>query len=487
MWNPQFSLENPFIGKYSSHVNNVVSCKILNTSPFCLSIDTNNVLRVWDIRTFVTSQVFTIEKDLFSPYIHLLRDDNFLLCSHKLYSVVNEDAEVKRAFLRTVSPIWVEFNEYHKMFVVVTKLDVRLYDCSNGRLEEVFVDLLGAVQKQEMIRTFAVGFKERMFYLGDSAGNVMMYNTKNAEKMKKVTDKEKDDEVVERFSRIMHVNVEASMFKDVSSLIYLEDEKILIVGTVNSLIKLYDEIDSEESELSRVFIGGHKDSEITHFSYCKEYTQLASGSDNGITMVWNLGSGRIDNVYYAVKGRVIYISFCFPLPFLLVVQSSGIVSLWGLKQSGTEMSGKCLLRLMNLVHLDLHFKHQKPISECLENFASSILVYSNSEIYSKKSTDGYFYGEEKMVLACEDGLKEMNPAFDLVKISNDYTSIELSKLTSLSKPKERLRNDQEKKEEISPSREEYYYLLLGTVEGNLYILDIYPFLKAQNLDKCIIR
>ena len=92
-----------------------------------------------------------------------------------------------------------------------------------------------------------------------------------------------------------------------------------------------------------------------------------------------------------------------------------------------------------------------------------------------------------MVLACEDGLKEMNPAFDLVKISNDYTSIELSKLTSLSKPKERLRNDQEKKEEISPSREEYYYLLLGTVEGNLYILDIYPFLKAQNLDKCIIR
>jgi len=477
VWNPQFSLENPFIGKYTSHVNNVIDCKVLNTSPFCLSIDTNNVIRVWDIRTLVTSQVFTIEKELFSPYIYLLQDDNFLLCSKSLFTIFNEDAEVKRAFLKTVVPLWVEFNEYHKMFVVVTKYDVRLYNCATGRLEEVFVDLLESGRKQDMIRTFAVGYRERMFYLGDSAGNVFMLNTKNAERMKTVTDREKDNEVVDRFMRIMQVkDSQQSLFKDVSSLLYLEDDKILVVGTINSYIKLYDEIESEESELSRVFIGGHLDTAISVLAYCRETDQLASGSENGIVTVWNLGSGRIDNFFYDGSGKAVHICFMFPYPYLVVVQQSGVVNVWGLKQSGTELTGKCLLKLLNIFE-----QTEAPIlTGRLEKIDSAVAIHCNRKLFAKtQSIISSDLSEKSSLSLSQQIVRSLRPECELGKIYNDFTNRQIEALMGPVQTTGTTHTGETEKEHL--------YVLLGTESGSMHVVDLFPFIEAQKMHLCKLK
>ena len=456
-------------------MNNVLDCKVLNTSPFCLSIDTNSVIRVWDIRTFVTSQVFTIDRELFSPYIYLLTDDNFLLCSKSLFTIVNEDAEVKRAFLKTVVPLWVEFNEYHKVFVVVTKYDVRLYSCATGRLEEVFVDLLESGRKQDMVRTFAVGYRERMFYLGDSAGNVFMFNTKNAERLKAVTDREKDNEVIERFMRIMQVrDAQHSLFKDVSALLYLEDDKVLVVGTVNSYIKLYDEIDSEESELSRVFIGGHLDTPISVLAYCRETDQLASGSDNGVVTVWNLGSGRIDNFFFDGAGKVVQVHFLFPHPYLVVVQQSGVVNVWGLKQSGAELTGKCLLKLLNLVALS---ENPAPAGR-LEKLDSGAVLHTKKQLFPKNRTLSADLSEKASLALSLQAVQSLRPESDLGKIYNDFTNKQADALTGAQAAGPARGPDSEK---------ERVYVLLGSEAGSVHIVDLFPFLEALKLHLAKIK
>ena len=72
-----------------------------------------------------------------------------------------------------------------------------------------------------------------MIYLGDSAGDVKMFNIKNGELIKQVTDGSKDQEILDRFESIMHLKSEHSSFRDATCVHFIEDEKVLVVGTVD--------------------------------------------------------------------------------------------------------------------------------------------------------------------------------------------------------------------------------------------------------------
>jgi hypothetical protein len=111
------------------------------------------------------------------------------------------------------------------------------------------------------------GARQRKFYVGDSAGLVRLYNQKNAEFLKEVNDIQEEIEMVEKLEKLTFSKRDKKEEHDVTCLLYLQDEKLLIFGTLDSVIKIYDEIDSEESQLLRVIIGGHKESEICALAY----------------------------------------------------------------------------------------------------------------------------------------------------------------------------------------------------------------------------
>lgn len=443
----------------------IEQCKILNSSPFCISIDSRSVLRVWDIRTFTTSQVVTLDSfEVPHPLLSILPDDNFLIYSRKLFKVINLNSLSRKNLLETAAPVHIAFNEYHKKFIVATRLDVRLYCSETGRLEEIFVDL---IDQGSSIRCFEEGARKRMFYVGDSKGDVRMFNTKNGEKLKTVTNHEEDNEVISRFMRIMHVKEEPSAFKDVTALIYLPDEKILAVGTITSQIKIYNEVDSEESEFSRIFLGGHNESEITKFAYCKETEQLASGSDNGIVCVWNMGSGKLDNIFFEFSSRVVFIAFLHPFPYLLIVQKAGIVSIWVLKQGGVDQSGKCILTLLNF---DLEGGNLEKI-ECGMMIKSRQLLYLKS-YYMEVSAPS----TEHEIEDCKTILKKIRLDSDQINIENQFSFEQLDKMTDNNGLEVGLKGS---KSELKKQNDEYYYVFLGTGQGNIAILELIGFLETR--------
>jgi hypothetical protein len=55
---------------------------------------------------------------------------------------------------------------------------------------------------------------------------------------------------------------------EVTQLIYITEEKLLISAYSDSTIRIYDESEGEESTLIKVFCGGHNDLEIYAVEYC---------------------------------------------------------------------------------------------------------------------------------------------------------------------------------------------------------------------------
>ena len=84
---------------------------------------------------------------------------------------------------------------------------------------------------------------------------------------------------------------------EVSKILYLQDEKILVVAS-NSIIYLYDEIDSENSILLKFFIGAHEEAEITALAYCTGLNLLATGSFNGIVNLWDLQLSKLVHTFF---------------------------------------------------------------------------------------------------------------------------------------------------------------------------------------------
>ena len=53
----------------------------------------------------------------------------------------NASKKETRGPMEDIYPISVDFNLYYNCFVVLTKMDLRLYDAMNGKLKKVFNDL----------------------------------------------------------------------------------------------------------------------------------------------------------------------------------------------------------------------------------------------------------------------------------------------------------------------------------------------------------
>jgi WD40 repeat protein len=84
---------------------------------------------------------------------------------------------------------------------------------------------------------------------------------------------------------------------EVSKILYLEEEKLLISGSCDSVIRVYEADQEQENQLLRELKDGHKDSEVTALEYSSEYMRLVSGSSNGIVSVWDFENNKAEAIF----------------------------------------------------------------------------------------------------------------------------------------------------------------------------------------------
>lgn len=152
--------------------------------------------------------------------------------------------------------------------------------------------------------------------MSDTAGLIRQYNMKTGEFLKKVT---KVNEIEESEFANKLANIKKRDNLDISAIIFLHEEKLLVSASQDSTIRIYDETDPEESVLLKVFCGGHQNSEILSMAYSIHFTMLATGSANGLISLWDFETSKLCGVLSGVQGEVLALDFSDPYPVLASV------------------------------------------------------------------------------------------------------------------------------------------------------------------------
>ena len=124
---------------------------------------------------------------------------------------------------------------------------------------------------------------------------------------------------------------------------------MLITGSVDSIIKIYDENEPEESVLLKVIIGGHEDGEITAMAYSPLLALLASGSSNSIISIWDIELAKLDEVCYGHTSEITAMEFLDPYPVLVSASNDGSVILWGVRPCVVKYRYKPIVRIFNMI------------------------------------------------------------------------------------------------------------------------------------------
>ena len=350
------SLDDAFKGKLEGHYAPVISCKFLSNSYMAVSVDEEANVRIWDTKVKSCLQLIVTPKKNFkvTNLLSLTKYNKFMVYGNKIiYYDANykeEENEQKNNSNDDNFPIKVEFNRYYQQFFVTTFRDIRVYT-KDGNLYKTYKKLISNehFDSDTVIKDFIFENNYRKFYLGFSNGAIMQFNAGNGSLIKAINEHEieKDGTQIYNYSHT----------KDISSLYYFYDdskENLLLISTgFDSLINIYDEENSEETQHLRTIRGGHtlsgKVNEITVLAFSKTMNLFATGSTDHLIVVWDFEMSKLDDVFClrvrGEKGSVKSLKFLDPYPVLASTYTDGTIYFWGIRQCKDR--GMCILRARN--------------------------------------------------------------------------------------------------------------------------------------------
>lgn len=355
VWSPEVTLSKCYTGKLEGHNCPVVACKFFKGRPICISVDEKGNVRVWDIRQFSCLQIITHDRGKIevSKLITMTKHDKFIVAGRRLiwYELL-KDSMVKTNY-KDVNPILAEFNSYYLQFVILTKYDLRVYDCITGKLRKIYTDVQDLRTESEL-SAMVLDNRNRICIIGDNSGSIRAYNFANGALMKTMNGESRENKL--NLDEDSQQNLESPSKKEkknddwnseISALYFCVDDKILIASSWDSSIMLYDMKDIEDVSLLRSMKGGHQGSDITCITYSAYLSLIASGSSNGIVAVWDFEIGKLEGAVFGHKREITTIAFLEPYAAMITCSSDGMICIWNVKSYSGRPRFKCLARLKN--------------------------------------------------------------------------------------------------------------------------------------------
>jgi WD40 repeat protein len=379
VWSPEVSISKCYAGKLDGHNCPVISCKFFKGRPVCVSVDEKGNVRLWDVRQFLCLQIISNDKGKIelSKLITVTKHDKFIVAGRRLiwYELLKESA--MKTINQDVTPVFADFNAYYLQFIVVTKYDIRIYDSITGRLRKIFTEVLDPKTESEL-SAFTLDHRHRIILLGDNSGGIRAYNFSNGALMKTIEgdkDISKTEHPTQKLSKVQSISKIARTYSltqlsesipatikekpkdknirvedsssEISSLYFCVEDKILIAGSWDSTIRVYDQTSQEESPLMRVMLGGHQGSDITKITYSSTFSLIAAGSSNGLVSIWDFEMGKLEAACPGHTTEMLAIEFLDPYPLMATSGADGLVLIWTVRPFPGKMRYHCIMRIVN--------------------------------------------------------------------------------------------------------------------------------------------
>ena len=494
------SLEESYKGKLEGHYAPVITAKFLSNSYMAVSVDEDCFVRIWDVKNKICLQVIPSPKKNFKT-VNLLclpKYNKFMVYGNKIIYYDPNYREEKNLDLNEVRsdnyPVTVEYNYYYQQFFVVTCFDVRVFD-KDGKLDKIYKKLTynDHFEAEPKIKYFIFENNFRKFYVGYSNGAIMQYNAGNGSLIKAINEREIEKEGLQMFVY--------SHSKEISSLYYyfseedIHDQHLILLSTsYDSTINIFNEENPEESIKLKNIRGGHtivgKKKEIICLDFSRILYSYATGSSDGLVVVWDFEISKINDVFYLAsnskneKISTIFVKFLDPYPLLAATYDDGTLYIWAVKQSKDR--GNCILRIRN------YYKYQYKINicpiNCIDVFYGDLPDIKNKEIQLYK-----YFDEESPFM--NPNVKYIPPKKEKDKNSNN-TKDEVDEKLNLDIVPNIYKNEiidknndpdlyddninENIKEEHKRKR---FYIIIGDSFGDLKVIDIYGLIKKNKYEK----
>lgn len=211
-------------------------------------------------------------------------------------------------------------------------------------MEKVFSDLI-QTSKPADVTTFCMDDRDRKFYLGNNIGNIKSFNASNGVFIKTIG----TDEEGTTHHRGRKGHFEADYTREITSLIYANEDHLLITASFNSVINVYDESNPELPIRLRTIRGGHGYSEVRCLAYSAHLALMASGDSNGSVNVWDFEMSRLEGLCLFHTREIVALKFLEPFPVLVSSAADNYVCLWAVRGASAGTCYSCLCRLPNLL------------------------------------------------------------------------------------------------------------------------------------------
>jgi WD40 repeat protein len=254
-----------------------------------------------------------------------------------------------------------------------------------------------------------------------------------------------------------------------------------------------------------MYKGGHTISkrkcEILCIDYNYNLSQLASGSTNGLIVIWDFDNMKIDDTLYVnhkiwgLKIDVLYIKYLNKYPFLFASYSEGICILWSVK----PLRGEPILKFQNfyqtLYKLDICdvtccLFYEDIIKDFEEKYLNKIYFVDEPEFIEERNKPRYDKTNGELLPTLTRELVEKESITDTKYDPFIKENMEIKK--NISK-EDIINNEEEEKEnnkKENPKNEKdnhSYYLLICDKKGFIKVLNLKGIFNYYKKDIMIKR
>lgn len=369
VWCPEIKLAKCFIGKLEGHTSPVVSAKFFKGRPMCISVEEKGNIRVWDVRQLCCLQVICNEKGNvnITKLVTVQRYDKFIVAGKRMITFEVDSNNTDKEIYCDAKPISIVFNSHYMQIAVLTRYDMRIYDCTTGRLQKIFTEV-NEIGSEIELTALALDGRNRVFITGDSSGALSAYNfsngvlispvrklpkplgklqTKPSHKSVSLTSLQSSKVLLPKSINPALKNLETQNYSGISSTYFCNEDKILISASWGSTIMLYDMKNVENITLLRYLEGGHEGSDITIIAYSPYLNLIASGSSNGIISIWDFETGKLSGAFFHHKREITSLIFLDPFPVLLSNSNDAVMCLWNCTKGKITVENMLIARIKN--------------------------------------------------------------------------------------------------------------------------------------------
>ena len=325
VWNPYVT--EP-ICRLKGHEAPMTGVECPEVNPTIITADSKGIIKVWNIRDYSLIQTFYVPNVLKLKSIKSIPKHRRLVTASRKLQIF----EYEKSFIPELSddnPIFcARYSPSQLQIFIAGQRSIKVWNAITGRPIRMISDIFTSE-----ITSIILDETERKIIIGDHSGRVLMVDSLSGIVLKEF--KNHSDEV--------------------TSMFYVDGDKLLITCSWDRKIMIHNDnvkggIKEKNKGVVRTVVNAHAD-DILCVGYSRTLDMIATGSRDCRVKLWDYETCKMEGCLLGHSSDVIVTLFLEPLPLLFVSDTSGTLSLWGVKLPGYGHF-QCLLKWRNMHTLE---------------------------------------------------------------------------------------------------------------------------------------